>query len=374
LNALSYIEVDQEAIRHNLRALKSLCRPGIQVCAVVKANAYGHGLELVARAIERDIDLFAIDDIEELRALRMVSNKRAMVLGFVPKGSLEEAFALDAEIGVYDVDRINILQSIAQKHGTKAKVHLKIDALLGRQGVLPGQATEMARAIAESPNLELISAYSHFGNIEDTTDLTHSQLQSEAFAVALAELRSISRAPIARHESATSGAMAREPGQSDNDMVRLGIGLYGLYPSQALSRSFSQLRLKPTMRWVSHLAQVKELPAHHPIGYGLTFITSRPTVIGIVPQGYSDGYDRGLSSAGDVLVNGSRCAVLGRIAMNMFAIDLTGVPNAKAEDEVVLLGKSGDEEITAEELALRIGTINYEIVARVSPILPRIAK
>jgi alanine racemase len=126
------------------------------------------------------------------------------------------------------------------------------------------------------------------------------------------------------------------------------------------------------MRWTSHLAQVKTLPAGHPVGYGLTYRTPRPLKIGIVPQGYSDGYDRGLSNVGEVLVDGQRCPVVGRIAMNMFAIDLTPAPEARMEDEVVLMGAQGEDRITAEEIAAKLGTINYEVVARVSPLLPRI--
>jgi alanine racemase len=126
------------------------------------------------------------------------------------------------------------------------------------------------------------------------------------------------------------------------------------------------------MRWVSRLAQVKVLPPRHPVGYGLTYITSRETRIGIVPQGYADGVDRGLSNTGEVLVGGVRCPMIGRVAMNMFAVDLTGVPHARAEDEVVLLGSQAGEMVSAEEIALKLGTINYEVVTRISPLLPRV--
>ena len=372
MKALSYIEVDQGAIRHNLEALKSLCRPDVEVCAVVKANAYGHGLKEVVAAIGDLVDALAIDDIEELRQLRGLTDQRVILLGYVPRASLDEAIGFGAELAVYDLQQIEELQRIVERLGTRAKVHLKIDALLGRQGVLPHQSGEFASAIKAARNLELVSAYSHFGNIEDTTDLTHAQLQSDAFEQALTRISEVMPGPIRRHESATSGAMAQESAKSPNTMVRLGIGLYGLYPSPSLSRSFAHLQLKPAMRWISHLAQVKELPAHHPVGYGLTYMTSRPTRIGIVPQGYSDGYDRGLSNSAEVLVGRKRCAVLGRIAMNMFAVDVSQVPDCQAEDEVVLLGRSGEEEISAEEIAQRIGTINYEVIARVSPTLPRI--
>ena len=156
--------------------------------------------------------------------------------------------------------------------------------------------------------------------------------------------------------------------------MRVGIGLYGLYPSSQLQRTSDGLALQPALQWISHLAQVKELPTGHPVGYGLTYITSRPTTIGVVPQGYSDGYDRGLSNAGQVLIRGTRCSVLGRIAMNMFAVDVSHIPDVKAEEDVVLLGEQLGERITAEEIALKTNTINYEVVARISSLVPRVIK
>jgi alanine racemase len=359
--SLSEIQVDGEALRHNARSLRSLVAPGVQVIAVVKANAYGHGLAPVVEALESDVDGFQVDDIEELRELRRRTEKRALVLGYVAKADVAEATRLGGEMTLYDLDRLPALAEAG------AKVHLKIDALLGRQGVLPRDLGSFLDALEACPSIQVLTAYAHFANIEYTTDLVHAIEQVEAFDCAFVEIRQ--RFPhLGRHISATSGVMTLESG---NDLVRLGIGMYGMYPSSALERRHAALELRPAMRWVSHLAQVKMLPARHPVGYGLTFITPREMPIGIVPQGYGDGYDRGLSNVGEVLVGGRRCRVLGRVAMNMIAVDLTDVPDAKAEDEVVLLGSQGDERITAEEIASRIGTINYEVTTRISPLLPR---
>jgi len=217
--------------------------------------------------------------------------------------------------------------------------------------------------------VELISAYAHFANIEDTTDLGHAFDQIETFESCWNELRAQGWPNLGRHLSATSGVMTVEQG---NDLVRVGLGIYGMYPSASLGRRRDDLNLKPVMRWVTHLAQVKTLPARHPVGYGLTFITPREMLVGIVPQGYADGYDRGLSNSGEVLVQGVRCSVLGRVAMNMFAIDLTRVPEVVPEVEVVLLGKQCEDEITAEEIASRLGTINYEVTTRINSQLPRL--
>ncbi len=353
--------MDAGAIIHNVRALRALAG-NAQIAAVVKGNAYGHGLEPVVRALEDEVDAFQVDDLEELRALRHHTAKRALVLGYVPLRQVGEAVALGGELALYDADRIPAMAAAG------AKVHVKVDAFLGRQGVLPQDLeTFIQDLLLFDGQLEVVAAYAHFANIEDTTDLTHAQAQLEAFSGCVARLRDFWPA-LGRHVSSTAGLLTVENG---NDLVRLGVGVYGLYPSAPLGRTHSELALWPAMRWVSHLAQVKTIPAGHPVGYGLTYRASRPMRIGIVPQGYSDGYDRGLSNCGEVLVGGTRCPVIGRVAMNMFAVDLTSVPGVVAEEEVVLLGAQGDERITAEEIAALLGTINYEVVARVSALLPR---
>lgn len=358
---LSEIQIDAEALRQNVQALRSLLSPGVSMIAVVKGNAYGHGLSPVVEAIESEVEGFQIDDLDELRELRRVTGKRALVLGYVAKSDVAEAVDLGGELALYDIERLPALAEV------DAKIHLKIDALLGRQGVLPKDLSEVLDSIQRYPSIHVLTAYAHFANIEDTTDLVHAIEQIETFECAYVEARD--RFPgLGRHISATSGLMTLESG---NDLVRVGVGVYGMYPSPALERRHAAIGLRPAMRWVSHLAQVKTLPARHPVGYGLTFITPREMPVGIVPQGYSDGYDRGLSNVGEVLVHGRRCRVLGRVAMNMFAIDLSDVPDARAEDEVVLLGFQGEDRITAEEVASRIGTINYEVTTRVSPLLPR---
>ena len=369
---LSEIQIDQDALRQNLSALRSLLGSGQQVAAVVKGNAYGHGLTEVVQSVDSQVDYFQVDDIDELEALRRLTQRPALVLGYVPKGQVQHAIRLGCELAVYDEERLDDIAEAGKSLGTKVKVHLKVDALLGRQGVQPCDAAAIAARLAEYPSIQLAAAYSHFANIEDTTDLSHAHSQIETFEDCLADLNRRVGRNLDWHESATSGLMVFGGRREGNAIARLGIGLYGLYPSASLERSHQHLNLKPVMKWVSHLAQVKSIPARHPVGYGLTYIAHSDLRIGIVPQGYSDGYDRGLSNSGQVLVRGQRCPVIGRIAMNMFAIDLSRCPEAQPEDEVVLLGEQGSEEVTAEEIAQRVGSINYEIVTRVSPLLPRV--
>lgn len=370
MSRIGEVQISRDALLHNLSALKSLITNGAKVAAVVKGNAYGHGMAEVVQVLEPHVDAFQVDDMDELRELRTLTQKRALVFGYVPIGEIDEAVSLGGELAVYDSDRLGAIANSGRKLGASPTVHLKIDALLGRQGVLPSDLSALLGELKKRPELDVASAYAHYGNIEDTTDPSHALEQERAFEECFAEVRQ-HFPDCGRHISATSGLMARESATGKNDLVRLGIGLYGLYPSEPLARSHARLELKPALRWVSLLAQVKTVPKGHPVGYGLTFVAPREMRIGIVPQGYADGYDRGLSNCGEVLVRGARCAAIGRVAMNMFAVDLSRVPDARQEDEVVLLGSQGEMEITAEEIAEKIGTINYEVVTRISPQLMR---
>lgn len=366
----SYLEIDRSALRHNLSALRSLLAKSTKVTAVLKANAYGHGTVEVATAIHDLVDAFQFDDIPEVRRFRETGiDKPCWVLGYVGDAEMFHALAFRAQISVWEPRQVRALVAEAERTQRKTlpPVHLKVDSLLGRLGAV-GEDVDALFDAVDRAGVIPATIYSHYANIEDTTDLTHAIAQQEVFETAYQKAKQ--RWPgIGRHLSATSGSMTVE---GNNDWVRLGIGTYGLYPSPALSRVHAELDLRPALRWVSHLAQVKLLPAGHPVGYGLTYVTRKPTRIAIVPQGYSDGYDRGLSNVGEVLVAGSRCPVIGRVAMNMFAIDVTELPDVQSGDEVVLLGKQGSDGITAEEVAAKLGTINYEVVARISPLLERV--
>jgi len=357
-----------------VRTLKKFLHPDTKISAVIKANAYGHGQNEVAQILENEVDYFQVDDIEELRLLRKVSKKQTLVLGYVAKNDLEEAVALEGILAVYDIERLQLLETIARKNKKPVTVHVKIDAFLGRQGVLADQIDAFAQEIKKCKDIALGGVYCHFANIEDTTDFSHAQKQIDAFTEAVKIFRAKGFADFATHASATSGILVYEHEHSGNTLARPGIGLYGMWPSEDLRSRFEKenFTLKPTMRWVTHIAQVKTLPADHSIGYGLTYITSKPTMIAVIPQGYGDGYDRGLSNSGEVLIGGKRCKVLGRVAMNMFVADVSHIENVRQEDEVVLLGKQGDEEMTAEELAAHLRTINYEITTRIAQSLPRV--
>jgi alanine racemase len=367
---LSEIRIDVHALRENICRLKALAGEGTKICVVVKGNAYGHGLSEVVGALAGGVDYFQVDDYRELAAIRAITNEPVLVLGYMNAWETERALRIGCEASLFDVEHVRILGALARQFGEPVRVHLKLDALLGRLGILPTDLDSMLDEIERWPQLELAAIYAHYANIEDTTDLAHADAQRELLFAAEQRLSARSKS-LTSHISATSGLMTLEASQPRH-LVRIGIGAYGMYPSGPLARTHGELGLRPVLSWVSHLAQVKTLPPKHPVGYGLTYVTAKSQKIGIVPQGYSDGFDRGLSNSGEVLVRGVRCPVIGRIAMNMFAVDLTGAPEARRDDEVVLIGRQGELEIAAEDLAAKLGTINYEITSRISPLLPRV--
>ncbi len=370
---LSYIEISRNNLIHNFNQIRSLVHPNTKIVSVVKANAYGHGLKEIVSLLENLTDYFQVDDIIELREVRKISKKPILVLGYVAIGDLEEALKLDAILAIYDEHRLNKINNIAKKYKKSALVHIKIDAYLGRQGIMLSEIDSFAEKIKTYEYIKVDGIYSHFANIEDTKDFSHAQKQITAYEKALEIFKIHGFTNVLNHISATSGILAYEKGTGKNNLVRLGIGLYGMWPSVDLKQTYQKaVNFKPVIRWISHIAQLKNVPKAYPIGYGLTYITKRPTRLAIIPQGYSDGYDRGLSNKGHVLIHGKKCKILGRVAMNMFAVDVTKIHEVKVEDEVVILGSQKNERISAEEIANQIGTINYEVTTRISPLLPRL--
>jgi alanine racemase len=309
----------------------------------------------------------------ELKQLRKITKFPTLILGYVAEHELKEALDLKGVLAIYDIRRAKLLNSLGKKLHKQIAVHIKIDALLGRQGILLKDLPKFVNELKKLKNITVEGVYSHFANIEDTTSFTHAQKQINTYNQAVKLFKDNGFKNFLTHISATSGILAYEGGLGKNNLARLGIGLYGMWPSKKLQNKYGQkINLKPVIRWVTHIAQIKELPTHHPIGYGLTYITPKRMKVAVIPQGYSDGYDRRLSNKGEALIRGKKCKVLGRVAMNMFVVDVSHVPAVKVEDEVVLLGTQGKKIITAEEIAEKIGTINYEITTRISPLLPRV--
>ncbi len=330
--------------------------------AVVKANAYGHGARLIAPLLRSDVDWFGVDSLEEAEELSSVGvSVPILIMGHTEPVDAERVVSGGFRQVLFRRDVAEALSKTAQRQKRPACVHLKVETGLNRLGVEVG---DLARLVEGLEDLEVEGVYTHFADVEDP-ESTFYRKQIERLREAVALLPG----PLVVHASPTAGALLHPEGALT--IARVGIGLYGVWPSPATRRAAEgRGTISPVLAWKSLLAQVKTVPAGGTVGYDVTYRAPSERRIAVVPVGYSDGYDRRLSNRGRVLVDGKRAPLVGRVAMNMFMVDVTDV-DAGEGDEVVLIGDQGEESITAEELAETIGTIAYEILGRLSPRLPR---
>jgi len=370
----TWVEISKKALQNNIYQVKKLIGPRVKLMAVVKANAYGHGLIEVAKiAVNSGADWIGVDSIDEGIRLRKAGiNTPVLILGYTLLSRLDDIVKYKLSQTVYNKETIYRLGDLNTKE--KIKVHLKVETGTSRQGLEKEELLELATIIKKYSHIEIEGVHTHYANIEDTTDHSYAQQQLQRFkdAVEFLEKNGVN---IPIKHTACSAAIILFP-ETYFDMVRLGVSMYGLWPSRETFVSAKEKRrkidLKPALTWKTKIAQVKKIRAGTPVSYGLTERVSHDSNIAVLPVGYWDGYDRKLSGIGNVLIKGKRCKVLGRVCMNMIMVDVSHIPNVKLEDEAVLLGKQGKEEITADELAQKIGTINYEVVTRINPLIPRI--
>jgi alanine racemase len=372
----TWVEINANSLAGNIDALRGLLKPGTRFCAVVKANAYGHGLREAALIAGRcGVDAFAVDAIDDAILLReLFPSALVLTLGYVLSEGIPEAVRRGIDLTVYDADTVARVEQAAASFAKTANVHVKIETGTSRQGVLPEHLNELLDAIRRSPHVALNGVSTHFANIEDAENASYAQHQFGRFLEAKRRIHEAGFAPEHVH-CACSAAMILYP-ETRGTLVRAGISMYGLWSSpiteDAARRAAIKLSLTPVLSWKTRVAQVKSLPSGTPVGYGLTEVLQRNSRIAVVPVGYWDGYPRGLSSIGEVLIGSTRCKVLGRICMNMMMVDVSEVPRIAPEDEVVLIGKQGEAEVTAAELASRAQTIHYELVTRINTALPRL--
>jgi alanine racemase len=372
---LSWVEINTDKLRANIDAFQSLAQPGTAVMVVVKANAYGHGLKVVAPIAAERAAWLGVNSVEEALDITALGiHKPVAILGHSSPDELETVVRNEYRQVVYRLDVARGLSEAARKLGKSAQVHLKIETGTNRQGLPLPDLVQFVRSIRDLPGLHIEGIYTHFANIEDTLDPSFAQSQLQRFRQALALLDSIGVRPPIIHAAATSGALLYP--ETGFSMVRIGIGAYGIWPSretQLAARERGRLvALSPVLTWKTRVAQIKNVNAGEYVGYGLTYRASRPMRLVVVPVGYYDGYDRKLSNSGRALIQGQLVSVVGRVAMNMFMLDVTDV-GADLDDEVVLIGRQKEAEIRVEEMSERAGTIPYETLSRINPILPRIA-
>jgi alanine racemase len=372
MSSLVWIELDSTAPDHNVAELKACAASDILFCAVVKSNAYGHGVVKMLKLLN-SCDWFAVNSLEEGLELRETGvTKPVLLLGHVPLNRLSEAVNAELRLTLYNLETIRALDEL---HSEKqARVHLKVETGTGRQGVHVEQIGSFIDEIEKTRGVTLEGISTHFANIEDTLNHEYSERQLSVFQEALQTLDSMDSRPPIIHAACTAAAMLFP--KTHFTMLRTGIGVYGLWPSRETYISVKMgggyiPDLRPVLTWKTKIAQIKVLPEGSFIGYGCTYRTTRRTTMAVLPVGYADGYDRALGNNAYVLVQGKRAPVIGRVCMNLTMIDISDIGDVNLEDEVVLLGKSGTETISAETMASWAGTINYEVVTRISPLLER---
>jgi alanine racemase len=371
---LTWAEISRKALLHNLRQFRKRIGKRTKIMAVVKANAYGHGILEVAQVVAPRTDWIGVNSLEEGLILRQQEvSHPILVLGYLPLDSIEKAIEKELSFVAYNQKTIARANQEAKKLNKKAKVHLKLETGTNRQGLNLKDLLPLVRFFRQKEGVKLEGIYTHYANIEDTLDPSYAQLQLSKFKEALKELRKQKVKIPVKHTACTAATILFR--ETYFNLIRLGIGLYGLWPSRETKISAQEkgtkINLRPVLTWKTKVAQVKEVARGETVGYGRTFTAARKTKIAVLPVGYWDGYDRKLSNQARVLVRRQSTPVVGRICMNMMMVDITDIPKVKPEDEVVLLGKQGREEITAEEMAQKIGTINYEVVTRINPLIPR---
>jgi len=370
-----WIEINEQALEANLALLKHLLDPATGLAAVVKSNAYGHGLDCVVPIAARTADWLAVHTPEEARRIRRMGvSLPLLVMGYVAEGQLAD---LDTDVHVL-VSTAEVLQRLGryrEQTGRALPVHLKVETGTHRQGVSVAMLPQLCRQAA-SMGLEVVGIATHFANIEDTLDHSFAQEQLVAFteAISIMQQQLGHEPPFIHAACSAAGLLFRE---ADFTLARVGIAMYGHWPSRETQLSWivenqrNGVQLQPVLTWRALIGQIQHVAKGETVGYGRTWRALRPTRLAVVPVGYADGYPRCLGNQAWAVVHGERVRVVGRVCMNILMLDVTDIEDVQVDDVVTLLGADGDGVVAAEELAGLAGTINYELLARLSPDIPR---
>ena len=369
----TWIEVDRKAIAKNFKLFRSIISSKTKLMVVVKSNAYGHNLVDFSHEMEEcGADFLAVDSVvEALKLRRHGITLPILVLGYILPEMIGVAVEQKVSFTVSSFETLKMLTQSKRLGAKRPAVHIKVDTGMHRQGFLSSDLPEVLKLLEKSRGKILVEGlFTHFAAAKNPSFPRYTENQIKSFREWQSAFKKAGYTPIV-HAAATAGALIYP--ESHFDMVRIGIGLYGLWPSDHVKKALrKKITLHPALTWKTVIAEIKKLPKGSYIGYDLTEKLSRDSIIGLCPIGYWHGLPRALSSIGTVLINGRRAKILGRVSMGMITIDLTRVPNVKVGEEVILIGKSGKEENTAEMMAKFAGTIDYEIITRLNPLIKRI--
>ena len=367
----TWVEIDLSAIANNTRQVQSLVGPMVRILVSLKADAYGHGALKVARTVlHNGASMLGVATVSEAMPLREAGiGAPILVFGYVPAWQMREAVRLGLTITLYSSESAQALSRAACTLGQAVKVHVKVDTGMGRLGIRAEQVTEvleLLHEIIDLPGLELEGIFTHFA-MADTHDQTHARMQLARFQNVLQVVEKEHIRPPLVH--AANSAAILSLAEAHFDMVRPGVALYGLDPSPEVRLPVG---FRPALSFKTQVAQVKVIPEGECISYGCAYITERATRVAILPVGYADGFRRAPTNWGNVLIHGQEAPLLGRVCMDQSIVDVTHIPQVRAGDEVVLIGRQGSASLTAEQVAQRLGTINYEVVSEILARVPRV--
>lgn len=364
----TWVEIDLDAIAGNTRQVKTIIGPDVELMAVLKADAYGHGAIKVARTVlNNGASMLGVASLSEAAVLRDAGIAApVLILGYTPAWQTREAVLHNVRVTLYDLDIARALDRAAADLNTTVRVHVKVDTGMGRLGLLPDQVAPFFEGLQALENVEVEGVFTHF-SVADSEDKAYTLEQLATFQRVLGELERQHARPPYVHAANSAGTLSIP--EARFNLVRVGIALYGLDPSpeEGLPAVF-----QPALAWKSTVAQVKTLPPGSSIGYGQTYVTREQESIAVIPVGYADGFRRAPQHWGEVLIKGQRAPIVGRISMDQATVNVTHIPDVRIGDEVVLIGRQGDERITAEDVARCLGTINYEVVAAILARVPRV--
>lgn len=366
----SWVEISESAIRHNLQQFKKNIGKKNLLMPVIKSNAYGHGLDLISKICDTDKNvskICVVNSDEAVRLLELKIKKPVLILSFYTKNKkeLEKLIDRGVEFPIYRFDQITFLNTLAKTINKKVNIHIKIDTGTSRVGFLLSDLKTVAALLKKSKWLNIEGVWSHFASSEDNTKFTIKQ--NDTFKKALQILSEQGIEANLKHMACTSASLSFD--FNNLNATRLGLGLYGLYPDE---KSRKVIKLKPALSWKAEVIQVKTLPKGAKIGYGGSFTTTKKTKIVILPVGYWDGYIRNYSNTAKVIIKGKICPVRGRICMNLTIVETPINLNVQPGDVATLIGKDGNITVTADDMACWSKTINYEVVTRINPLIPRL--
>jgi alanine racemase len=366
----TWLEIDRSAIRSNLEEFRKNLGQNVKIAGVVKSNAYGHGLVDFSRELaDLGIDWLAVDSIVEgVRLREKEITLPILVLGYTLPDNLLRAYEFGISITVSSFENLAELLALEGSGKPLPKAHLKFNTGMNRQGFREDEMRELMTALSKFERADFIEGiYTHLAAADDGSCEKQTSEQLGRFGKIIEKIKSLNINPIV-HASNTPGTMNYP--KAVFGMVRLGIGLYGIYPSPEAKEN-SSIPLRSVLSWKTIISEIHLAKAGEAVGYGFSEKLARDSRLAVCPIGYWHGYPRGLSSKGQVLVGGKRVKVLGRVSMDMIVVDITEIAEAGVGDEVVLLGRQGNQEITAEEIAEMLGTISYEIVTRINPLIKK---